>query len=77
MQVKSHSNERPKSRGKEKTEAVVTSPELHVGCKKHQEHLLRLLRGQNPELAKGLAYGRFSTKGQWIVQKYLKYFYLQ
>ena len=39
-QVKSHRNERPKSKGKEKAEAVVTSPELRVGCKKNQECLL-------------------------------------
>lgn len=63
-QVKSHRNKRPKSKGKEKAEAVVTSPKLRVGCKKNQERLLRSLSGQNPELAKGLTYGRFSAKGQ-------------
>lgn len=61
---KSHKNERPKSRCKVKAAAVVTSPELHVACRKNQECLLRSLSGQNPELAKGLTYGRFSAKGQ-------------
>ena len=63
-QVKSHRNKRPKSRCKVKAAAVVTYPELHVACRKNQECLLRSLSGQNPELAKGLTYGRFSAKGQ-------------